>query len=42
VRSVSPRLGDDRSLSDDIEAIAAAIRDGSAVKAVEAETGELR
>jgi histidine ammonia-lyase len=42
VRSVSPRLGDDRSLSDDIEAIAAAIRDGSAVAAVEAETGELR
>jgi histidine ammonia-lyase len=36
VRSVSPRLGDDRSLSDDIEAIAAAIRDGSAVAAVEA------
>ena len=28
--SVSPRLGDDRSLSDDIEAVAAAIRDGSA------------
>src|SRR5512133_2892272 len=42
VRSVSPRLGDDRSLSDDIEAIAAAIRDGSAVAAVEAEAGELR
>ena len=42
VRSVSPRLGDDRSLSDDIEAIAAAIRDGSAVATVEAETGELR
>jgi histidine ammonia-lyase len=42
VRSVSPRLGDDRSLSDDIEAIAAAIRDGSAVAAVEAETGELQ
>ena len=42
VRSVSPRLGDDRSLSDDIEAIAAAIRDGSAIAAVEAEAGELR
>jgi histidine ammonia-lyase len=42
VRSVSPRLGEDRSLSDDIEAIAAAIRDGSVVAAVEAATGELR
>jgi len=42
VRSVSPRLSDDRSLSDDIEAVAAAVRDGSAVAAVEAEAGELR
>jgi histidine ammonia-lyase len=42
VRSVSPRLADDRSLSDDIEAVASSIRDGSAVAAVEAEAGELR
>jgi histidine ammonia-lyase len=42
VRSVSPRLGDDRSLSDDIEAVAAAIRDGSAIAALEAEAGELQ
>ena len=42
VRSLSPRLGDDRSLTDDIEAVAAAIRDGSAVAAVEAETGDLQ
>ncbi|MEP6910795.1 MAG: aromatic amino acid lyase, partial [Actinomycetota bacterium] len=42
VRSLSPRLHDDRSLSDDIEAVATAIRDGSVVDAVEAETGALR
>ena len=42
VRSVSPRLGDDRSLSGDIEAVADAIRDGSAIAAVEAEAGELQ
>jgi histidine ammonia-lyase len=42
VRSLSPRLRDDRSLSDDIEAVAAAIRDGSLVAAVETETGALR
>jgi len=42
VRSLSPRLRDDRSLADDIEALAAAIRDGSAVAAIEAETGALR
>ncbi len=41
VRSISPRLGDDRALADDIEALAAAIRDGSAVAAIEAEAGEL-
>jgi histidine ammonia-lyase len=41
VRSVSPRLGDDRSLADDIEALAAVIRDGSVLSAVEAEVGEL-
>ena len=41
VRSVSPRLGDDRALADDIEGVAAGIRDGSALAAVEAEVGEL-
>jgi histidine ammonia-lyase len=41
VRSVSPRLRDDRPLAPDIEAVAAAIRDGSAVAAVEGEVGEL-
>jgi histidine ammonia-lyase len=41
VRELSPRLRDDRSLSDDIEAVAGAIRDGSFVAAVEAEAGEL-
>ena len=41
VRSLSPRLRDDRPLADDIEAVAAAIRDGSLSAAVEAEVGEL-
>jgi histidine ammonia-lyase len=41
VRSLSPRLEDDRPLSRDIEAVASSIRDGSLVAAVEAETGEL-
>jgi histidine ammonia-lyase len=41
VRSLSPRLGDDRPLGRDIEAVAAAIRDGSLIAAVEAEVGEL-
>ena len=41
VRSLSPRLGDDRSLSRDIERVASAIRDGSLVAAVESEAGEL-
>jgi histidine ammonia-lyase len=41
IRSLSPRLGDDRPLAPDIEAVAAAIRDGSLVAAVEAEVGEL-
>ncbi len=41
VRSLSPRLRDDRPLSPDIEAVAAAVRDGSLVAAVEAEVGEL-
>jgi histidine ammonia-lyase len=42
VRSLSPRLRDDRPLTPDIEALAAAVRDGSLVDAVEAEVGELR
>jgi histidine ammonia-lyase len=41
VRSVSPRLREDRPLSGDIEAIAAAIRDGSLLAAVEESVGEL-
>jgi histidine ammonia-lyase len=41
VREISPRLKDDRSLAADIEAVAAAIRHGSVVAAVEAEAGEL-
>jgi histidine ammonia-lyase len=42
VRSLSPRLRDDRSLSGDIEGVADAVRNGSLVEAVEAEIGELR
>lgn len=42
VRSVSPRVTEDRSLSSDIECVAVSIRDGSFVAAVETETGELR
>jgi len=42
VRTLSPRLEADRPLSRDIERIAAAIRDGSALRAIEAEVGELR
>jgi len=42
VRSLSPRLRDDRTLSGDIESVASSIRDGSLVDAVEAEAGELR
>jgi histidine ammonia-lyase len=41
VRSLSPRLRDDRTLSGDIEAVAASIGDGSLVEAVEAEVGDL-
>jgi histidine ammonia-lyase len=37
VRSLSPRLRDDRSLADDIEAVAGAIRDGSLLAAVESD-----
>jgi histidine ammonia-lyase len=42
VRSLSPRLRDDRQLSGDIEAVAEAVRDGSLLEAVEAEVGELK
>ncbi|HUK94907.1 MAG TPA: histidine ammonia-lyase [Gaiellaceae bacterium] len=42
VRSLSPRLRDDRQLSGDIEAVAEAVRSGALVEAVEAELGELR
>jgi histidine ammonia-lyase len=42
IRSLSPRLGDDRSLAPDIEAVAEAIRDGSLVTAVETEVGRLQ
>jgi len=41
VRSLSPRLRDDRSLGLDIEAVADAIRDGSLLAAIESEVGEL-
>jgi histidine ammonia-lyase len=41
VRSLSPRLGDDRSLAGDIEAVAGAIRDGALIEAVETEAGSL-
>src|SRR5882762_11172556 len=41
VRSLSPRLRDDRPLGADIEAVADSIRDGSLLAAVEAEVGEL-
>jgi histidine ammonia-lyase len=41
VRSLSPRLRDDRPLAPDIERVATAIRAGDLVDAVEAEVGEL-
>src|SRR6266511_279277 len=41
VRSLSPRLQEDRPLSGEIEQVAAAIRDGSALEALTAEVGEL-
>ena len=41
IRTLSPRLRDDRSLSSDIEAVADSVRDGSLLAAVEAEIGEL-
>jgi len=41
VRSLSPRLQDDRQLSGDIERVAEAVRSSELVDAVEAEVGEL-
>ena len=41
VRSLSPRLRDDRPLGGDIESVADAIREGSLLLAVESEVGEL-
>ena len=41
VRELSPRLRDDRPLASDIARVAAAVRDGSIVAAVEGEVGEL-
>jgi histidine ammonia-lyase len=42
VRTLSPRVAEDRPLAGDIEALAGAIRDGSLAAAVEAESGELQ
>jgi histidine ammonia-lyase len=42
VRSLSPRLRDDRQLSGDIETVALAVREGALAETVEAEVGELR
>jgi histidine ammonia-lyase len=41
VRALSPRLRDDRPLGGDIEAVAASVRDGSLLAAVESSVGEL-
>jgi histidine ammonia-lyase len=41
VRELSPRVRDDRPLAGDIEAVAAAIRDGSLLAAVEADAGTI-
>jgi histidine ammonia-lyase len=41
VRTLSPRLRDDRPLGPDIEAVASSVRDGSLIAAVEAVVGEL-
>jgi histidine ammonia-lyase len=41
VRTLSPRLAEDRPLSGEIEAVATAISDGSLAEAVESEVGEL-
>jgi histidine ammonia-lyase len=42
VRSLSPRVTEDRPLGVEIEAVAGTIRDGSLVTAVEEAVGELR
>jgi len=42
VRSLSPRLRDDRQLSGDIETVAQVVREGALVDSIEAEVGELR
>jgi histidine ammonia-lyase len=42
VRSISPRVREDRSLSEEIGRLASSIRDGFALASVEAEVGELR
>ena len=41
VRTLSPRLAEDRPLSGEIEAVATAMREGSLAAAVEADVGEL-
>jgi histidine ammonia-lyase len=41
VRSISPRLAEDRPLEEDIAEVASAVRDGSLVAAVEQAAGEL-
>jgi histidine ammonia-lyase len=41
VRTLSPRLEDDRPLAHDIDAVAGSIRDGTLLAAVESEVGEL-
>ena len=42
VRSLSPRLREDRPLEEDIEVVAAGVRDGTLLAAVAGEVGELR
>jgi histidine ammonia-lyase len=42
IRGLSPRLNEDRPLGGEIDAVAAAIRDGSLIAAVEDEVGALR
>jgi histidine ammonia-lyase len=42
LRSLSPRLREDRPLEEDIEVVAAAVRDGTLLAAVAGEVGELQ
>jgi histidine ammonia-lyase len=42
VRTISPRVSEDRPLAGEIEAVASAIRDGSLLEALEEQVGELR